>query len=421
MPDKTEPRSPRAACEAVVIWIDWYAYHVARFSGLQSAFGHEGQIVGLEMVSGTGVHTGLTFREDLPLGLPVETLMPGVSWRDADKWTLARRIWLRLTALDPTIVLVPGYYTLPAIAAALWARTHGRVSVLMTESTQQDHTRSAWKEKAKSLLIRKLFDWAVTGGAAHTRYLRALNFPADRIASFYDVVGNEKLREVTSCLRESSSASEHNLPDRYLLYVGRLAPEKNCCGLLESWTDYKRRGGVLPLVLAGDGPERETLHELAKASGFADEIYFKGHRSSRELWAYFAFASALVLPSTREPWGLVVNEAMAAALPVLVSSRCGSAESLVEHRVNGYLFDPHQPTELTDRLLEFDHLTPTEVEAMGSASLIRIAEFSPGNFGAQIAAIAHTAGVVRHSPAAQPIKISSPQRTRSEDAREARV
>ena len=195
-------RRYQVACQAVVIWIDWYAYHLARFQGLQASFGADGEIVGIELVGGVGVHQGLTFREGRPDELPIETLLPNNDWRNASKVKLSRLLWHRLSTLNPHIVLVPGYYTLPALAAALWARWHGRVSVLMTESTEQDHARATWKEKLKSVLIRRLFDWAVTGGNAHVRYLQALRFPADRIASFYNVVGNDTLRNGVGARKE---------------------------------------------------------------------------------------------------------------------------------------------------------------------------------------------------------------------------
>ena len=169
-------RTTQRGCEIAVIWIDWYAYHVARFRGLNQVPLLAGKVAGIELVSGVGVHPGLRFREDLPEELRVETLMPGVSWSAASKIGMARLLWRRLDALKPGVVLVPGYYTLPAIAAAVWARVHGRSSVLMTESTAFDHKRKFLREVFKRTVIRLLFNWAVTGGKAHVRYLEQLGF-----------------------------------------------------------------------------------------------------------------------------------------------------------------------------------------------------------------------------------------------------
>lgn len=378
----------KPTCEVVVIWIDWYAYHVARFAGLNGTPTLAGRVVGLELVSGVGVHPGLRFREELPKDLAIETLMPGVSWKVANKLRLAVLLWRRLSALDPRVVLVPGYYTLPGIAAALWARLHGRCSVLMTESTAFDHQRQVLREFLKKFVIRSLFNWAVTGGKAHVRYLDQLGFRRDRIAGCYDVVDNGAIRAGTAALRGLQPAMPRQLP--YFLFVGRLAEEKNVASLLRSWIRYKQEGGRWQLVLAGDGPERGKLETIAQASSFAGEVRFPGLQSMRGLLPIYAAAGSFVLPSTREPWGLVVNEAMAAELPVLVSRRCGCREDLVVEGENGFTFEPEDTDRLTALLHEMEQMLPAQRTAMGARSGEIIAEYSPRGFGRAVASIARS-------------------------------
>ena len=376
----------KAPCEVVVIWIDWYAYHVARFAGLNSTPSLAGKVVGLELVSGVGVHPGLRFREDLPEGLAIETLMPGVSWRAANKLRLAVQLWKRLSELNPRVVLVPGYYTLPGIAAALWARLHRRCSVLMTESTAFDHKRQFFRELLKKSVIRTLFNWAVTGGKAHVRYLDQLGFRRDRIAGCYDVVDNERIKSATAAYREAQLASGPSTP--YFLFVGRLAEEKNVETLLSSWIRYRDEGGTWPLVLAGDGPKRVELESAAQASAFSAEVRFTGLKNTRELLPLYAMAGCFVLPSTREPWGLVVNEAMAAGLPVLVSRRCGCREDLVLEKENGFSCAPTDAPALTGLLHRIEPPSPSDRGSMGARSSELIGGYSPRGFGRAIASIA---------------------------------
>jgi len=403
VPDRS-PRSTAAQpgpCKVAVIWIDWYAYHVARFRGLMAAPTLAGRVRGIELVGGVGVHTGLKFREDLPADLPVDTLMPQSSWADAGQLRLARKLWSHLTRLDPDVVLVPGYYTLPAVAAALWAKLHQRTSILMTESTADDHARVPWKETLKSLLIRTLFDSAITGGVAHRRYLQQLGFPADRIGRFYDVVDNTAiasqaaaLRQASGDRREPSARSERgdfDLPETYFLYVGRLAEEKNVRGLVEAWLRYRENGGSWPLVLVGDGPEAQPLRSLVQQSAFApfaQDLYFAGHRTSRDLPVFYASAGCFVLPSSREPWGLVVNEAMAAGLPVIVSNRCGCVEDLVHADRNGLTFDPSAEGQLLSCLHRVSNAAPELLLSMRSHSSEIITPYSPANFGLEVAQLA---------------------------------
>ncbi len=370
----------------MVIWIDWYPYHVARFRGLNGNPALQGEVVGLELVGGVGVHAGLKFREELPADLRVETLQPDASWGEASKVALARTLWHRLDELQPEVVLVPGYYTLPAIAAALWARLHGRTSVLMTESTAGDHQRTWWKELPKKLAIRTLFDWAVTGGRAHVAYLRQLGFRADRMVGCYDVVDNEMFRRGALASRESQSTDAATW--RGFLYVGRLAEEKNVSGLLRSWLAYREHGGTWPLVLCGDGPERKTLEAAAGASDFGGEVVFTGLKNSRALLPFYAAARCFVLPSTREPWGLVVNEAMAADLPVLVSNRCGCSLDLVREGENGFTFDPADEAALQQFMHRLQRMPEVDRARMGQRSGEIIRYFSPAGFGEAIATIA---------------------------------
>src|SRR5262249_59830905 len=97
------------------------------------------------------------------------------------------------------------------------------------------------------------------------------------------------------------------------------------------------------LVLLGEGEQRAKLEGLRDALGLRNDVSMPGFKQYDELPAYYGLASAFVHTSTTEQWGLVVNEAMAAGLPVLVSERCGCGPDLVREGVNGFTFDPRQP------------------------------------------------------------------------------
>jgi 1,2-diacylglycerol 3-alpha-glucosyltransferase len=380
--------APKSSCQVAVLWIDWYAYHLARFAALCEQPELKGSVVGLEMVGGTGVHTGLKFREEVPESMPVITLFPQGDWGRISKWKLASAIWKHLNRLNPSTVFVPGYYTLPALAAALWSKGKRRRSVLMTESTEADHQRTWWRELLKKILIRSLFDWAIAGGKAHRRYLEKLGFRPERIARFYDIVDNYLFRSRTQAERIRSRAHDFGLPDHFFLFVGRLAEEKNVDGLLAAYLNYRHGGGTKSLVFVGGGPLEGRLRQMVSESAFAPDIYFEGLKNSKELSPYYAFADCFVLPSTREPWGLVVNEAMAAGLPVLVSKACGCAEDLVIEGGNGFSFDPANRQELVDRLHAVENLSAAESRAMGRHSWEVISHYSPEAWAGEVARIA---------------------------------
>lgn len=113
-----------------------------------------------------------------------------------------------------------------------------------------------------------------------------------------------------------------------LLYCGKLIPIKEPQLLLTAFAALRRSGVVATLVLAGDGPLRPELEAWVRAHRVPD-VHFLGFKNQSELPALYAAADALVLPSQRETFGLVVVEAQSAGLPVIVSDGVGCAEDLV--------------------------------------------------------------------------------------------
>lgn len=148
------------------------------------------------------------------------------------------------------------------------------------------------------------------------------------------------------------------LPDgRVILFAGRLVSEKNVDTLLRAWALRRRRGGgPAALAVAGDGPERARLERLARELGL-EEVHWFGFQPQDEMSRFYAVSDALVLPSTHEQWGLVVNEAMATGLPVLLSRAVGCLPDLLEEGGNGFSFearDPHSLAACLDRFLSLD-------------------------------------------------------------------
>jgi glycosyltransferase involved in cell wall biosynthesis len=134
------------------------------------------------------------------------------------------------------------------------------------------------------------------------------------------------------------------------------------------------------LVVLGDGELRGELQAIRGQYGLTSCVHFPGFKQYDELPPYYALAAAFIHASTVEPWGLVVNEAMASGLPVLVSNRCGCAPSLVREGENGRTFDPTDRTAITNCLAEVARATPESRQRMGCGSRQIIAEFGPDNF-----------------------------------------
>src|SRR5262245_32683656 len=133
------------------------------------------------------------------------------------------------------------------------------------------------------------------------------------------------------------------------------------------------------LVILGDGPLRNTLNSTVSTLNLHEHVHLPGFKLYDELPVYYALANAFVHASTSEQWGLVVNEAIASGLPVIVSNRCGCAPELVNG--NGFTFDPFEEQELVERLLQMASLSDDERKSLSYASYRISRNFAPERFG----------------------------------------
>jgi glycosyltransferase involved in cell wall biosynthesis len=115
---------------------------------------------------------------------------------------------------------------------------------------------------------------------------------------------------------------------------------------------------------------------LRKELGLESAVVFTGWASYADLPVYYSRSRAVVLPSVSETWGLVVNEAMAAGKPVLVSNRCGCVPELVRRGVNGYTFDPLDVNELSS-LLRWISSADCDLASLGRNGANMIQAFTP--------------------------------------------
>lgn len=281
--------------------------------------------------------------------------------------------------------MIPGYANLPCVTAAIWSRLHRMTSILMTESTENDKPRSRLTERLKSGVVRSLFDKAITGGTRSLEYLSNIGFPATRTGRFYDVVDNEYY---SHSVAQFPASRPLDFSGPYFLYVGRLSAEKNLERLFRAFADYCSRGGPWDLVLVGEGPLRRNLERLAVSLSIESRLRMEGRKTTAELIPFYAYAKALVHPSVSEPWGLVVNEAMAAGLPVIVSRTCGCAPDLIEDKINGCLIDPLDIAQIAETMLQFSRLPEDILRKMGTASKAIIARFSLESWGLEVRRLA---------------------------------
>ena len=138
--------------------------------------------------------------------------------------------------------------------------------------------------------------------------------------------------------------------------------------------------GPLSCVPRGRPLRHGPVHSISDLA-LADHVLLPGFKQYNELPAYYGLASAFVHASTTEQWGLVVNEAMASGLPVLVSDRCGCATDLVQEGRNGFTFDPGNVEQLAQFMFEISAFQPLKLSAFGDISRQIISGFDVAAFG----------------------------------------
>jgi 1,2-diacylglycerol 3-alpha-glucosyltransferase len=244
-----------------------------------------------------------------------------------------------LEKFAPDTVICGGYNYIASWQALRWVRRRKIRFVLWSESNQQD-TRRRYKpiELLKKQFLYRCNGFVVPGKSA-SAYLQSLGIEAGRIATAPNAVDNGYFATHAEIAKSQANAFREKLglPQRYVLFVGRLVRGKGIFDLLEAYakldSSLRARAG---LVFAGDGDAREDLMSRAKAV-IPGAICFPGFAQREELAGLYALAEALVLPTYSDTWGLVVNEAMACGLPVVVSEVAGCVVDLVEDGWNGYV------------------------------------------------------------------------------------
>lgn len=303
--------------------------------------------------------------------------------RDAFTARAGERMTECLASVKPDVVFLPGWSHPVARAGLRWSLETGAHSVIMSESTAHDSARAWWREAYKGMLVRSA-GAALVGGQPHREYMMRLGVRPESIFLGYDVVDNDYFSTRADIARAEAASLrlELGVPDRYFIASSRFIEKKNVSRLVEAFDNYQQRAGASAwhLIILGDGPLRPQLESQIQQKGLKHLVRLHGFATYDRVPQYLGLASAFVHASTTEQWGLVVNEAMAAGLPVIVSKRCGCAPDLVHPNDNGHTFDPLDVEQLARLLGEVSSLSSEEREAMGARSRAVIANWSPARF-----------------------------------------
>ncbi len=359
--------------KVAIFFANYGPYHLSRLEGFCNlAKKLNWQTIPLELT-----RSGIAYEwktEVDGISVPILSVLADKEPEQVNFLQLIQSLNVILQKTQPDVVAIAGYFRPAMLATLLWCRYHQISAILLSESKEDDAHRSWLSEKFKSLIIKN-YKAALVGGQPHRRYLLKLGMSSDAISFGYNVVGNEVFSP------KKNSHLPRPIEKPYFLSINRFIPKKNLLFLLEAYARYRlaSRSASWDLVLCGSGELEPEINKKVDRLNLAECVHLPGFLQQRQLLPHFAHASCFIHASIQEQWGLVVNEAMAAGLPVLVSNKCGCYEDLVIEGINGFGFDPENSQQLTELMLKMSS-GEIDLEKMSQASLEHIQKFSPDYF-----------------------------------------
>jgi 1,2-diacylglycerol 3-alpha-glucosyltransferase len=339
---------------------DLRIYWPGRLEALFVFLHTKGIVLTIVEIAGAGSHYDFATNQ---LALPAywQCLFPDRKIEEIPSYLANKILRKKLDELQPDIVF-SGAIAYPSGAAAVrWAVDNNKKSVIFDNAQLKDVPRG-WIPDYIKKKIYSAVDAVFCPAPSWNETFRYFGFTDIQIFHGLNVVDNSFWKKVAD-----TQINTH--PMKYLLSVARQIPEKNFRFLLNAYHKYLLVSpDPLHIVLVGDGPEHDLLKVIVQEKGFERFCHFYPFMSQEKLITFFHEAAWFILPSLKETWGLVVNEAMASRLPILASNLVGCASTLVEDGINGFNFSPYDESRLIELLLQASEMKENRRIEMGKRS-----------------------------------------------------
>ena len=330
---KARSRSNRPA--VLFIWDRFGPYHVDRCEAAARHFASHYSIYGIEIASFDDIYR---WRKSAGgTAYTHVTLFPHRRRLSVNQVHCFLKLAWTCLRLRARYVFACNYEDPVIFSVSVLLRILRRPVVIMQDSKFDDKQRSIWWELVKYLCYTP-YSGALAGSWRSASYLRFLGIRRERIFIGYDTVSVARIVGLAG-----SPPAPDGIPhkDRHFTVIARFVSKKNLGMALEAYAAYLRaaQGPIRELHLCGSGELEEELRAQCARLQLST-VRFRGFLQERGIARVLAASLALILPSTEEQHGLVVNEAIAMGVPVLLSDNCGSRDLLVRSGVNGFVVEP---------------------------------------------------------------------------------
>ncbi len=322
----------------VFFWNNFGPMHADRVDAVARTLGGDAECVGLEFRGSDETYDWISETRD---SFRKETLFkgtpPGAFGRLRALLRAARRIggqhWFLCHYERPEVFIL-----------AVFLRLTGRRVFTMIDSKFDDYPRNAKREVLKTIMLLP-YTGALAASKRSVEYQMFRGFAKSRIARGYDTLSIDRIRQAAGV---EPAPAGRGFAERDFVVVARFVPKKNLPMAIDA---FARFAALCPesrrkLHFCGSGAGEAELRAKVDSLSLQDRVIFHGFLQSDGVARVLAGGLALVLPSVEEQFGLVVIEAQAMGLPVLISEVAGARDDLVRNWQNGFVFEPDNPEAL---------------------------------------------------------------------------
>lgn len=302
-----------------------------------------------------------------------DCLFPEHSFADLAAAQIKKAVFKKLDEVNPDVVIAGSVAFSSGALGLRWAKRNKKKFIMFDDAKAGDVKRNILVQTVKNLIINQIDAF----------WLPSTNY-ADEYAALYDKKSVHYFFGF-NCIDNDlfKFDGERSFNNGKIVSICRLVPKKNMGNLLKVWQFVEENNDYYKLLIIGDGPLLNDLKNLAETLGLR-RVEFTGAIPNDQLPRYLHETDAFISSSLAESWGMMVNEAMAAGLPVLLSDRINAAGILLKEGVNGYGFDGENIHEMQKKVMDFIDLPESEKMEMSKNSLKIISEMDYENMGDQL-------------------------------------
>jgi glycosyltransferase involved in cell wall biosynthesis len=247
------------------------------------------------------------------------------------------------------VLLMLGWGTITSLLAIVACRVTGTPFLLYGDSSFPPEVKN-WRDRVRAAFLRGVFRLAsgfMVSGVLNAEYYAHYGASRERFFLLPWAIDNERFAEASRFVpgeREAMRASFGIAPEQIaFVFSAKLVARKDPMTLLRALAQMQQRDRAV-VVFLGNGELRDALETFARDENL--NVRFAGFVNQADLPKHYAMCDAFVLPSTYEPRGAVINEAMACGLPVVVTDRCGSLGDIVLDGENAFVYPAGDATAL---------------------------------------------------------------------------